>query len=296
MKESVFSGIDSMHGDDKKRYSGIVCIAGRPNTGKSTLLNRIVNRKISIVSDKPQTTRDRIIGIYTKDSKQIIFYDTPGIGEGRGRLSGEMNRIAEETMTGADLYLFVIDGSSGFNRDDASILTKLSYTGRPVVAVLNKSDKTGEAALVPSADILRKQKAVSEIIPVSAKTGDNVDSLIPLLLNELPENPLIFDEGTVTDQPPAFIISEFVREQIYINSYNEIPYGVSVSVRRLEYSESGDIQASCEIFAEKQAHKKILIGRGGALLKKIRRFAERRLKEFFTVSVKLELWVRIPGN
>jgi GTP-binding protein Era len=252
---------------ESKTYGACMALVGSPNVGKSTLLNRVLGKKISIISDKPQTTRSRILGIFTKGNRQILFLDAPGKGKPIGRHSTHMNRIADNITHEADIILWMLDAKRGILENDRKIQEDIKYLGKPIVAIFNKMDITVNEQVIPLVDALQLTVEIKEFFPISAKTGDNVDKLMHYLLNMLPENPMIYDSHEITDQSDEFVIAEFVREQIFINFRKEIPYFAGVQVDEVTKKDMG-LDAEVTVFVQNERHRKILIGAGGQGIKK----------------------------
>jgi GTP-binding protein Era len=278
--------------DSEKVYGAAVAIVGSPNAGKSTLLNRILNKKISIVTDKPQTTEEKILGIYTEGNCQILFYDTPGIGKPIGERAARINRVAEHAAHETDFLLFIIDVLKGFGENDKSILKTIGRLKKPIIVVLNKMDLFSNVKAVPIVDEISKAAEIAEFIPVSAKNGDNVDTLLQVIMKYAPENPFLYDESELTNIDDSFAAAEFIREQIYLNSNKEIPYRTTVEIEKLEDLENGTLSIDAVIKADNERHRKMLIGNGGSFIKKVRLFAKKRLKEYFERNIELSLFVK----
>ncbi|MBL8026748.1 MAG: GTPase Era [Fibrobacteres bacterium] len=276
----------------EKTKGAAVAIIGSPNAGKSTLLNKILGKKISIVTDKPQTTEERILGINTEGNCQILFYDTPGIGKPIGERAARINRVAEHAAHEMDFLLFIIDTVKGFGENDRGILKNVAKLEKPIIVVLNKMDLSNNMKAVPIVEEISKAVKVAEFVPISAKTGDNVDKLLEVIRQYAPENPFLYDEDELTNLDDNFAAAEFIREQIYINSDNEIPYRTIVKIDTMEDAEDGSLNISAEIVADNERHRKMLIGHEGSFIKKVRLYARKRLKEYFERPVALELFVK----
>ncbi len=283
---------------ENKTYGAAVAIIGSPNVGKSTLLNKILGKKISIVSDKPQTTDKKILGVLTRENRQLVFYDTPGIGKPIGERAARVNRIAEEAKYETDIVLFVLDAKRGMGDNDRKIYSDLKKLTCPIIAIFNKMDLTSNVNVVPVVDELNKDGIISEFVPMSAKMGYNVDTLLNLLFSMAPENPLIYGKDEITDQTDETIVSEFIREQIFINSDKELPYSTSVELETMVYNPDGSITADALIHAENTRHRMILIGDKASFIRNVRLFAQKRLKEYFKKPVHLTLKVKVkkPGT
>jgi GTP-binding protein Era len=277
--------------------SGFVALIGRPNAGKSTLLNRLVGEKLSIVSARPQTTRNRITGIRTTPEAQIIFVDTPGLHPGRGQLGEFMQQTAQRAAEEVDCVCLVVDATARENGDDL-VLAPLQRFSGPVFCALNKIDRVRpKSRLLPIIDRWRQAYAFAEIVPISAADGTNCDRLLARLTEALPEHPAFFPLDATTDQPETFYVAEIVRERIFHLTHEEVPYAVAVRVDDLverRRPERLDIRAT--IFVEQDSQKGILIGKGGAMLKRIGTDARRELERFFGIQVFLGLTVDVRRN
>jgi GTP-binding protein Era len=278
--------------------AGYVSLVGRPNSGKSTLLNRIIGAKISIVSDKPQTTRTRILGVKNYSAAQVVFVDTPGIHRPLHRMNVRMVDTALETMGTADLVTAVVDASERPGGGDRYVLDLLGRLSAPVVLVLNKIDLIRRSRLLPLIDEYRKARDFPEIVPVSALTGDGVDRLERVLLALLPEGQPLYPEDYLTDQPERFLAAEIVREKLLQHVRDEIPFSTAVAVDRFEepQGERGILRIFCTIVVEQESQKPIVIGRGGQMLKCIGTEARADLESFFGTHVFLDLHVRVRAD
>ena len=275
---------------------GSVALVGRPNVGKSTLLNALIGQKISIVSPKPQTTRHRILGILTRPQAQLVFLDTPGLHGGHGRqLNRAMNRAALAALAEADVVVLVTDARV-FGDDDAAVLEQAVAAGRPVVLVLNKIDEMKpRSRLLPAIEALSRRHAFAAIVPVSATRGENLEGLLAEIERLLPEGPPAWPEDQVTDRSERFLAAEIVRERLMHALHDELPYGVSVEIERWEESE-GRITINAVIWVEREPQRKIVIGEGGARIKGVGRAARLALNELLGRRVHLELWVKVREN
>jgi GTP-binding protein Era len=256
----------------EKFKSGFVTIIGRPNVGKSTLLNLIMGEKLSIVSSKPQTTRNKIQAIMTTETSQIIFLDTPGIHKPKNKLGEYMTKIANNTVKEVDAVLYLVTPDEEIGVGDSHIIEQLKNISMstPVILVINKIDSVKKESVVKTIDTFSKAYSFSEVVPISALKGENVDTLIKILESKLPLGPLYFPADMITDQPEKTIVSEIIREKILRNLEQEIPHGTAVSIDSMKKStESELIDIGATIYCEKDSHKAIIIGKGGAMLKKI---------------------------
>jgi GTPase len=274
--------------------SGFVSFLGRPNAGKSTLLNRIVGEKLAIVSDKPQTTRTRITGVKNYPDGQVVFVDTPGVHKPMHRLNVRMVDAALEAMREVDVLAVVVDVSVKHGAGDEFLLKQLQDLKTPVVLVLNKVDLVAKNSLLPLIDRYRKAHPFVEIVPVSAVDGTNVDLLERLFLQYLPEGEPLYPQDYLTDQPERAIASEFVREQVLRLTHDELPFSTAVAVDRFEEPEDGGILSLyCTILVDRESQKPIVIGKGGAMIKQIGTAAREELERFFGTKVFLDLHVKV---
>ena len=274
--------------------SGFIAIAGRPNVGKSTLLNAILGEKVAITSSKPQTTRNRITGIRNFEDGQFIFLDTPGIHRAKTPLNRFMVKAATSTFGEVDLILFLIEADRGYDADDGLIIESLREARVPVFLVINKIDLVAKPKLLPLIDRFRGLHDFREIIPVSAATGDGVDRLLELIREVLPEGPKFFPDDMFTDNSERFIAAEIVREKILLLTQREIPYATAVTVDSFKEDEEKNlIRIAATITVEKDSQKGILIGKGGRMLKEIGTQARLEMEKFFAAKIFLELFVRV---
>ena len=277
--------------------AGFVSLIGRPNAGKSTLLNRLVGEKLSIVSPRPQTTRNRITGIKNLPGAQVIFVDTPGLYPADGKLGDFMLKTAHRAVEDVDLVCLVVDASTG-EGPDAIVLDPLrAYTG-PVFCVLNKTDRVRpKSRMLPVIETWRRRYQFSEIVPISAMAGTYCDRLLELIVSRLPEHPPFFPADATSDQPETFYVAEMIREKIFHLTRQEVPYAVAVRVEELtEREHPACLYVRATVFVEQESQKGILIGRGGAMLKQIGVAARRDLEAFFGVHVFLGLTVQVRRN
>lgn len=277
--------------------SGFSAIVGRPNVGKSTLLNRVLGQKIAIMSDKAQTTRNKIHGIYTTDEEQVIFIDTPGIHKPKHRLGEVMTSMALDTLNEVDLILFLIDAEQGYGKGDQFIIDFLKKTDSPVFLVVNKIDKVHPNDLLPLIDRYRSLYDFAEIIPLSALQGQNVSALLEQIRNYLPEGPKYYPEDQVTDHPERFIISELIREKILQLTRDEVPHSIAVVIDQMKTDEKhkkAEIQAT--IMVERSSQKGIIIGKAGSMLKQIGTLARKEIEALTGDKIFLELWVKVDKN
>lgn len=267
---------------------------GRPNVGKSTLMNRILGEKLSIVTSKPQTTRNRILGIKTTAASQILFLDTPGIHTPKYRLNQIMVKTALETLEDADLILFLTEPRHGLGNEEETILENLHEVKTPIYLLINKTDLVGKGHLLPLIDRFRQAAEFREIVPVSALTGDGIDALEEMIIKALPEGPAFFPDDSLTDLSQRFMIAEMIREKIILRTEKEIPHSVAVVVEAVKRREAKDlVDVSAVIYAEKESHKGILIGQKGKMLKEIGSMARSEIEELLQTRVYLQLWVKV---
>ncbi|MDE6232787.1 MAG: GTPase Era [Lachnospiraceae bacterium] len=280
----------------KENYkSGFVSLIGRPNVGKSTLMNKLIGQKIAITSDKPQTTRFKIQTVYTCDDGQIVFLDTPGIHKAKNKLGEYMVNVAENTLNEVDVVVWLVEPTDYIGAGEQHIAEQLKNVKTPVILVINKVDTIKDKPeILRYIDNYRKIHDFAEIIPVSAMSGDNCDVVIEMILKYLPYGPQYFDEDTVTDQPMRQIVSELIREKALKCLKEEIPHGIAVSVDRMHYRKNGkmvDIDAT--IVCERDSHKGIIIGKQGSMLKKIGSAARYEIEQQVECQVNLKLWVKV---
>ncbi len=275
--------------------SGFVAIVGRPNVGKSTLLNRLLGQKVAIVSPKPQTTRNRITGIRTRPDSQIVYVDTPGLHRPRGKLGEFMAATAAQALEEVDAVVFVTEATPGAPAQDESVLGALAEVTAPVLLALNKIDLVADKRrILPLLEAYAARYAFRELIPMSAGTGEGVDRLEAALLDLLPPGPAFYPGDQLTDQPETFFVAETIREQLFLLTRQEVPYAAAVRVEELVEREGGDrLYIRAVIFVEQPSQKAIVIGEGGAMLKRIGQAARRELEAFFGVPIFLDLWVQV---
>ncbi|MBO7649716.1 MAG: GTPase Era [Lachnospiraceae bacterium] len=283
--------------DGKSFKSGFVALVGRPNVGKSTLMNRLIGQKIAITSSKPQTTRNRIQTVYTDERGQIIFLDTPGIHKSKNKLGKFMVETAESAFTDADLILWLVEPTNYIGAGEQYILEKLKACGTPVILVINKIDTVKKEELLTFIATYSKEMEFAEIVPVSALKGQNTDHLTDVLFRYLEEGPMYFDEDTVTDQPERQIAAEMIREKALRNLSDEVPHGIAVTIEKMHERPGGhlvDIEAT--IICERDSHKGIIIGKQGSMLKKIGQDARKEIEMMVGCKVNLQLWVKVKKD
>ena len=276
--------------------SGFVSIIGRPNVGKSTFLNRIIGQKIAIMSDKPQTTRNKIQGVYTENDAQVVFIDTPGIHKPKHKLGDFMVKMAQTTIKEVDIVLFMVNAEEGFGRGEEFIIEKLQETKRPVFLVINKIDQVHPEELLGLIDKYRTLYNFAEIVPISALQGNNVDALIGAIKKYLPEGPQYYPENQVTDHPERFIIAELIREKVLHLTREEVPHSVAVVIDAIQKREGGAIYVNATIIIERPSQKGIVIGKQGKMLKEIGKRARIDVESLLGSRVFLELWVKVQKD
>ncbi|QIC04133.1 GTPase Era [Brevibacillus sp. 7WMA2] len=277
--------------------SGFVSIIGRPNVGKSTLLNQVVGQKVAIMSNKPQTTRNQIRAVYTSDKGQLIFIDTPGIHKAKSKLGDYMVAAAENTLNEVDLVLFVIDATEKRGAGEEYILERLKKVNTPVFLVINKIDQIHPEELLPLIDEYRKHHDFKQIVPISALQGNNTDALLQSILLEMPEGPMYYPADQVTDHPERFIVAELIREKVLHLTREEIPHSIAVTVEEMKRGENGktlDIYAA--IYVERDSQKGILIGKRGDMLKEISKRARMDMERLLGEKIFLEVWVKVKKD
>lgn len=280
---------------NEKYKSGFAALIGRPNVGKSTLMNSIIGQKIAITSKRPQTTRNRIQTVYTSDEGQIVFVDTPGIHKAKNKLGDYMVNVAEKSLKDVDVVLWLVEPTDYIGAGERHIIDKLKNIKTPVILVMNKIDTVKKEQLLGYIDAYRKQLDFAEIVPVSALKGENTDTLIEQIMKYLPYGPAFYDEDTVTDQPVRQITAELVREKVLRCIDEEIPHGVAVIIDEMKCSKK-IVEINATIVCEKESHKGIIIGKGGAMLKKIGSLARPEIEELLGKHVNLQLWVKVKKD
>lgn len=282
--------------DGKNVKSGFVTLIGRPNVGKSTLMNRMIGQKIAITSNKPQTTRNRIQTVHTDERGQIVFVDTPGIHKAKNKLGEYMVGAAEKTIGEVDVVCWLVEPTTYIGAGEQHIIERLKKVKAPIILVINKVDTIKKEEILPVIDCYRKELDFQEIIPVSARSGANVDELIDTIYKYLPYGPMFYDEDTITDQPMRQIVAELIREKALHALNEEIPHGIAVVIDSMKERKSQkgiitDIQAT--IICERDSHKGIIIGKGGEMLKKIGANARYEIEKQLDTKVNLQIWVKV---
>jgi GTPase len=277
--------------------SGFVSIIGRPNVGKSTFLNKVIGQKIAIMSDKPQTTRNKIQGVYSENNAQIIFIDTPGIHKPKHKLGDFMMKIAQNTLKEVDLILFMVNVEEGFGRGDEFIIEKLKETKQPVFLILNKIDKVHPEKLLSIIDQYKHKYDFAEIVPISALQGNNVETLVEEIKKYLPEGPQYYPADQVTDHPERFIVTELIREKVLHLTREEIPHSVAVVMDAMEKRGDGNtVYISATVIVERSSQKGIIIGKQGSMLKEVGKRARQDIEALLGSKVFLELWVKVQKD
>ena len=282
----------------KKSFkSGFVTIIGRPNVGKSTLMNHLIGQKIAITSNKAQTTRNRIQTVYTCDEGQIVFLDTPGINKAKNKLGDYMLSAAERTLNEVDLILWLVEPTTFIGGGEQYIIEKLQNMKTPVFLVINKTDLAGEEEILKAIVAYKDKVNFAEVIPVSALKGTNTEDLLSSILSYLPEGPMYYDEDTVTDQPERQIVAELIREKALRLLSQEIPHGIAVMIERMKTRKKGDIvDIDAVIVCERDSHKGIIIGKQGAMIKEIGTQARTEIENLLDTKVNLKMWVKVKKD
>lgn len=279
---------------DSNVKSGFVALVGRPNVGKSTLMNQIIGQKIAITSNKPQTTRNRIQTVYTSKEGQIVFLDTPGIHKARNKLGEYMVGVAERTLREADVILWLVEPNTYIGAGEQHILAKIKGAKVPVILVINKVDTVKRETVFAVIDTYRKEMDFAEVVPVSAFLGNNVDTLIQCIFQYLTYGPAFYDADTITDQPMRQIAAELIREKALRLLEDEIPHGIAVTIEKLKERRGGEItDIEATIICERDSHKGIVIGKKGAMLEKIGSQARYELERMLDRKVNLQIWVKV---
>lgn len=274
--------------------SGFVSIIGRPNVGKSTFLNRVIGQKIAIMSDKPQTTRNKIQGVFTENDAQIVFIDTPGIHKPKHKLGDFMVKVAQESIKDVDATLFMVNADEGFGRGDEFIIEKLQGNRSPVILVINKIDTIHPDELLNLISKYKDLFTFAEIVPISALHGNNVDRLLKVIKGYLPEGPQYYPADQVTDHPERFIISELIREKVLHLTREEVPHSIAVVIEQIERRPEGNaIYVNATIVVERPSQKGIIIGKQGSMLKEVGKRARIDIENLLGTKVFLEVWVKV---
>ena len=275
--------------------SGFVTLIGRPNVGKSTLMNHLIGQKIAITSNKPQTTRNRIQTVLTTEEGQIVFVDTPGIHKAKNKLGEYMVNVAERTLNEVDVVVWLVEPSTFIGAGEKHIIEQLKKLKTPVILVINKVDMVKREEVFAFIDAYQKQYDFAAIVPVSARTGENTDELVKVLFQYLPYGPQFYDEDTITDQPQRQIVAEIIREKALHALNEEIPHGIAVAIDRMEFKRKL-VNIDATIICERDSHKGIIIGKQGAMLKKIGSNARFEIEKMLEMQVNLKLWVKVKKD
>lgn len=283
--------------ENKDFKSGFIAIVGRPNVGKSTLLNHCIGQKIAIMSDKPQTTRNRIMGILTNDSMQAIFLDTPGIHKPHSKLGNYMVKVAADTLDEVDLVVFITDISEGYGGGDEYIIEMLKKIHTKVILVLNKTDLVHPDKVLETIDFYKDLYPFEEIIPTSALKGENMDRFLQIVEQQIPQGPMYYPGDQITDHPERFIVAELIREKVLQLTREEVPHSVAVVIEQMEQRDDSDvIFIHALIYTERDSQKAILIGKNGELMKKIGQRARRDIERLLGSKVYLEMWIKVKKD
>ncbi len=280
--------------EEKQTKTGFVTIIGRPNVGKSTLMNKLIGQKIAITSNKPQTTRNQIKTVYTDERGQIVFVDTPGIHKAKNKLDDYMVNAAKKTLSEVDMILWLVEPTDYVGAGEQHILTQLKQTKTPVILVINKIDTVKKEEVFGFINAYKDLLDYAAIVPVSARTGDNTGELLNVVYKYLPFGPMYYDEDTLTDQPMRQIVAELIREKALHALDAEVPHGIAVSIERMKERKNAsmvDIEAT--IICERESHKGIIIGKQGVMLKKIGTNARYEIEKMMEQQVNLKLWVKV---
>lgn len=276
--------------------SGFVSIIGRPNVGKSTFVNRVIGHKIAIMSDKAQTTRNKIQGVMTRDDAQIIFIDTPGIHKPKHKLGDYMMRVAKNTLSEIDAIMFMVNVNEDIGRGDEYIMEMLKNVKTPIFLVLNKIDLVHPDTLMPKIEQYQSYMDFTDLIPISALEGLNVDHFIDVLKSFLPEGPKYYPDNQISDHPEQFVVSEIIREKILHLTSEEIPHAIGVNVDRMIKEDEDRVRIEATIYVERDSQKGIVIGKGGKKLKEVGKRARRDIEMLLGSKVYLELWVKVQRD
>lgn len=275
--------------------SGFVTLIGRPNVGKSTLMNYLIGQKIAITSNKPQTTRNRIQTVLTTDEGQIVFVDTPGIHKAKNKLGVYMVNVAEKTLNEVDVVLWLVEPTTFIGAGEQHIAKQLQRVKTPVILVINKVDSVKREEILPAIAAYKDIYDFADIVPVSARSGDNTDELLRVIMKYLPYGPQFYDEDTVTDQPERQIVAELIREKALHSLQDEIPHGIAVAIDRMKM-QNKVMHIDATIICERDSHKGIIIGKQGSMLKKIGSTARYEIERMLDCKVNLKLWVKVKKD
>ncbi len=273
--------------------SGFVTIVGRPNVGKSTLMNHLIGQKIAITSNKPQTTRNRIQTVYTDERGQIIFLDTPGMNEARNKLGEYMYNVAATSLNEVDVVMWLVEPTTFVGKNEKAIVELLSKVKKPIILIMNKVDTVDKAKVKEALDVYGGLLTFADMVTCSALRSINLDSVLSAIYKALPYGPLYYDEDTLTDQPMRDIVAEIIREKALRRLNEEVPHGIAVTVEMMKQRDSGLYDIDAAIICEKDSHKGIIIGKNGSMLKRIGSDSRRDIEELVENKVNLKLWVKV---
>ncbi len=276
--------------------TAMVALIGRPNVGKSTLTNRLVGEKVAIVTNKPQTTRNRIFGVVNSGNAQIVLMDTPGFHRSRNKLGDYMVKVASDSVADVDAAALIIEPVASVGEQEEQLIERIEQVGVPSVLIINKIDTVAKEELLAVIAAYSARHGFDAVIPLSAKNGDGVEELLDELKKYAQEGPQLFPDGMVTDQPDSQIVAELVREKLLLCLRREIPHGTAVEVTRFSQRDTGIIDVDVTIYCEKESHKGIIIGKNGAMLKKVGELSRRDIERFMGEKVFLQTWVRVREN
>lgn len=285
-----------MNAEMQTYRSGFVTIIGCPNVGKSTLLNTLIGQKIAIVSDRAQTTRNKITGVLTRPNYQLVFLDTPGVTGARNKLGVYMNKVATDALDEVEAILFVADALCGVRERDSELIARLAHAKAPLIACVNKIDAAGEERTAAATAVLKESGVFQSVLPVSGKRGDGLDLLEKTLAAYAVVGPQYFPEDMVTDQPERIICGELIREKALLLLREEVPHGVGVGVDKIELREDGVTDIYATIYCERDSHKGIIIGKGGAMLRRIGTEARQDIEWLLGTHVNLQLWIKVKND
>ena len=282
--------------DEKEFKSGFVSIIGRPNVGKSTFMNKVLGQKIAIMSDKPQTTRNKIQGVYTTDDSQMIFIDTPGIHKPKHQLGEHMMKVARNTLRETEVILFLVNVSEELGRGDEFIIDMLQNTKTPIVLVMNKIDLVHPDKLIQQIEVYKDKLEFSDIVTISALQGNNIEKLLEVIEGYLPDGPMYYPADRITDHPEHFIVSELIREKALHLTSQEIPHAIGVEIDRMKADAKGTVHVSATIYVERESQKGMVIGKNGKMLKEIGKLARADIENLLGSKVFLEVWVKVQKD
>ena len=284
-----------MENQNKNYKSGFVSLIGRPNVGKSTLMNSLIGQKIAITSNKPQTTRNRIQTVYTDERGQIVFLDTPGIHKAKNKLGNYMVNAAQRTLSEVDVILWLVEPTTYIGAGEQHIIEQLKQVKTPIILVINKIDTVKKDEILAFIEAYRHELDFAEVVPVSALKKKNTDTLLDCIMKYLPEGVAFYDEDTITDQPQRQIAAELIREKMLRSLDEEIPHGVAVAIDSMKWNR-GICRIDATIICERDSHKGIIIGKQGAMLKKIGSLARKEIEDMLECQVNLQLWVKVKKD